>query len=282
MNDNIISFLESLNYKLNDTHFITLLEYEKFNKIKNEWREKFEDKEINKNNNMENKLSIEKIKILLEKIKTYTLNKKEYEFISNYFLNENDKIRDISSSEISFKDNNDTNEEINENNIDNYINLKLLNFKDIYNNLEIKNNLSNKIISKQTKSKKSYELPSLKNKNKNDNKNNHNINNTGKDKEEIEKEMEEELNNQIFKYTKMMKISAKNFGNQLIQDNKILGQIENLQNKDIIKTKNENQRLQEFNNFISLGFFKKLLMIIVVIITFIFTLLIMRIFPRLA
>ena len=122
----------------------------------------------------------------------------------------------------------------------------------------------------------------MKNKNKNDNKNNHNINNTGKDKEEIEKEMEEELNNQIFKYTKMMKISAKNFGNQLIQDNKILGQIENLQNKDIIKTRNENQRLQEFNNFISLGFFKKLLMIIVVIITFIFTLLIMRIFPRLA
>ena len=281
MNEYIISFLETLNYKLNDTHFISLLEYEKFNKIKNEWREKIEEKEENKNN-MENKLSNEKIKILLEKIKTYTSNKKEYEFISNYFLNENDKIRDISSSEILLKEDNDTNEEINENNIDNYINLSLLTFKDINNTLENNNNISSKIIPKQTKSKKSYELPSLKNKNKNDNKNNQNINNTGKDKEEIEKEMEEELNNQIFKYTKMMKISAKNFGNQLIQDNKILGQIENLQNKDIIKTRNENQRLQEFNSLISLGFFKKLLMIIVVIITFIFTLLIMRIFPRLA
>jgi hypothetical protein len=280
MNEYIISFLETLNYKLNDTHFISLLEYEKFNKIKNEWREKFEDKEVNKNNNMENKLSIEKIKILLEKIKTYTLNKKEYEFISNYFLNENDKIRDISSSEISFNEDNDTIEEINENNIENYINLSLLTFKDINNTLENNNNISSKKIPKQTKSKKSYELPSLKNKNKNDNKNNRN--NTKKDQEEIEKEMEEELNNQIFKYTKMMKISAKNFGNQLIQDNKVLNQIENLQNKDLVKTRNENQRLQEFNSLISLGFFKKLLLIFIVIITFVFTLLIMRIFPRLA
>ena len=202
MNENIISFLETLNYKLNDTHFISLLEYEKFNKIKNEWREKIEENEENKFN-MENKLSNEKIKLLLEKIKTYTSNKKEYEFISNYFLNENDKIRDISSSEILLKEDNDTNEEINENNIDNYINLNLLNFKDINNNLENKNNVSNKKLPKQTKSKKSYELPTLKNKNKNDN---NNINNPQKDKEEIEKEMEEELNNQIFKYTKMMKI----------------------------------------------------------------------------
>ena len=278
MNEYIISFLETLNYKLNDTHFISLLEYEKFNKIKNEWREKIEENEENKFN-MENKLSNEKIKLLLEKIKTYTSNKKEYEFISNYFLNENDKIRDISSSEILLKEDNDTNEEINENNIDNYINLNLLNFKDINNNLENKNNVSNKKLPKQTKSKKSYELPTLKNKNKNDN---NNINNAQKDKEEIEKEMEEELNNQIFKYTKMMKISAKNFGNQLIQDNKVLNQIENLQNKDMIKTRNENQRLQEFNSFISLGFFKKLLLIFIVIITFVFTLLIMRIFPRLA
>ncbi len=279
MNDNIISFLESLNYKLNDTHYITLLEYEKFNKIKNEWREQIEEKEENKNN-MENKLSNEKIKLLLEKIKTYTLNKKEYEFISNYFLNENDKIRDISSSEISFNEDNDSIEEINENNIENYINLSLLTFKDINNTLENNNNISSKKIPKQTKSKKSYELPSLKNKNKNDNKNNRN--NTKKDQEEIEKEMEEELNNQIFKYTKMMKISAKNFGNQLIQDNKVLNQIENLQNKDLVKTRNENQRLQEFNSLISLGFFKKLLLIFIVIITFVFTLLIMRIFPRLA
>ena len=279
MNDHIISFLESLNYKLNDTHYITLLEYEKFNKIKNEWREQIEEKEENKNN-MENKLSNEKIKLLLEKIKTYTLNKKEYEFISNYFLNENDKIRDISSSEISFNEDNDTIEEINENNIENYINLSLLTFKDINNTLENNNNISSKKIPKQTKSKKSYELPSLKNKNKNDNKNNRN--NTKKDQEEIEKEMEEELNNQIFKYTKMMKISAKNFGNQLIQDNKVLNQIENLQNKDLVKTRNENQRLQEFNSLISLGFFKKLLLIFIVIITFVFTLLIMRIFPRLA
>ena len=48
------------------------------------------------------------------------------------------------------------------------------------------------------------------------------------------------------------------------------------------KTRTQNQRLQEFNSLITLGFFKKLLMIIVVITTFIFTLLTMRIFPRLA
>jgi hypothetical protein len=274
-NDNILSFLESLSYKLNDTHLITLLEYEKFNKIKNEWSDRLLELQEENNIKIEDKLLNEKIKVLLEKIKVITSNKKEYEFISNYFLNENEKIRDISTIENSFKQDENL-EEINENNIGDYSNLNLYSFKNIKDIIENnKVNLSNKELPKQKKSK--YELPSLK-KNKRE-KSNYN---SKKDNEEIEKEMEEELNNQIFKYTKMMKISAKNFGNQLIQDNKILGQIENLQNKDIIKTRNENQRLQEFNNFISLGFFKKLLMIIVVIITFIFTLLIMRIFPRLA
>lgn len=274
-NDNILSFLESLSYKLNDTHLITLLEYEKFNKIKNEWSDRLLELQEENNIKIEDKLLNEKIKVLLEKIKVITSNKKEYEFISNYFLNENEKIRDISTIENSFKQDENL-EEINENNIGDYSNLNLYSFKNIKDIIENnKVNLSNKELPKQKKSK--YELPSLK-KNKRE-KSNYN---SKKDNEEIEKEMEEELNNQIFKYTKMMKISAKNFGHQLVKDNQILQQIENIQTKDMDKTRTQNQRLQEFNSLITLGFFKKLLMIIVVITTFIFTLLTMRIFPRLA
>lgn len=274
-NDNIVSFLESLSYKLNDTHLITLLEYEKFNKIKNEWTDRLLELQEENNIKIEDKLLNEKIKVLLEKIKVITSNKKEYEFISNYFLNENEKIRDISTIENSFKQDENL-EEINENNIGDYSNLNLYSFKNIKDIIENnKVNLSNKELPKQKKSK--YELPSLK-KNKRE-KSNYN---SKKDNEEIEKEMEEELNNQIFKYTKMMKISAKNFGHQLVKDNQFLQQIENIQTKDMDKTRTQNQRLQEFNSLITLGFFKKLLMIIVVITTFIFTLLTMRIFPRLA
>jgi hypothetical protein len=274
-NDNILSFLESLSYKLNDTHLITLLEYEKFNKIKNEWSDRLLELQEENNIKIEDKLLNEKIKVLLEKIKVITSNKKEYEFISNYFLNENEKIRDISTIENSFKQDENL-EEINENNIGDYSNLNLYSFKNIKDIIENnKVNLSNKELPKQKKSK--YELPSLK-KNKRE-KSNYN---SKKDNEEIEKEMEEELNNQIFKYTKMMKISAKNFGHQLVKDNQFLQQIENIQTKDMDKTRTQNQRLQEFNSLITLGFFKKLLMIIVVITTFIFTLLTMRIFPRLA
>lgn len=274
-NDNILSFLESLSYKLNDTHLITLLEYEKFNKIKNEWSDRLLELQEENNIKIEDKLLNEKIKVLLEKIKVITSNKKEYEFISNYFLNENEKIRDISTIENSFKQDENL-VEINENNIGDYSNLNLYSFKNIKDIIENnKVNLSNKELPKQKKSK--YELPSLK-KNKRE-KSNYN---SKKDNEEIEKEMEEELNNQIFKYTKMMKISAKNFGHQLVKDNQFLQQIENIQTKDMDKTRTQNQRLQEFNSLITLGFFKKLLMIIVVITTFIFTLLTMRIFPRLA
>ena len=274
-NDNIVSFLESLSYKLNDTHLITLLEYEKFNKIKNEWTDRLLELQEENNIKIEDKLLNEKIKVLLEKIKVITSNKKEYEFISNYFLNENEKIRDISTIENSFKQDENL-EEINENNIGDYSNLNLYSFKNIKDIIENnKVNLSKKELPKQKKSK--YELPSLK-KNKRE-KSNYN---SKKDNEEIEKEMEEELNNQIFKYTKMMKISAKNFGHQLVKDNQFLQQIENIQTKDMDKTRTQNQRLQEFNSLITLGFFKKLLMIIVVITTFIFTLLTMRIFPRLA
>ena len=274
-NDNIVSFLESLSYKLNDTHLITLLEYEKFNKIKNEQSDRLLELQEENNIKIEDKLLNKKIKVLLEKIKVITSNKKEYEFISNYFLNENEKIRDISTIENSFKQDENL-EEINENNIGDYSNLNLYSFKNIKDIIENnKVNLSNKELPKQKKSK--YELPSLK-KNKRE-KSNYN---SKKDNEEIEKEMEEELNNQIFKYTKMMKISAKNFGHQLVKDNQFLQQIENIQTKDMDKTRTQNQRLQEFNSLITLGFFKKLLMIIVVITTFIFTLLTMRIFPRLA
>ena len=99
---------------------------------------------------------------------------------------------------------------------------------------------------------------------------------------EIDAEMEKEITNQIFGYTKTMKENAKHFGAQLKRDNSVLNEIEKVQNVDQEKTDVQVKKLKEFNYSLRIGFFKLIFMFLIVFVTFAFTLLTMRIFPKLA
>lgn len=99
--------------------------------------------------------------------------------------------------------------------------------------------------------------------------------------QKIKKEMEEELNNEIFNYTKNMKSYASNFNDILSKDNKTLNKIETIQNVDQNKTNKQLKSLNEFNYSLKIGFIKLIVMIIIASITFIMTLLSIRIFPKL-
>ena len=94
--------------------------------------------------------------------------------------------------------------------------------------------------------------------------------------------MEEEINRQIFGYTKKMKESARNFGVQFKKDNKVLSEIEDLQEKVNDKTTKEVGRLKEFNYSIRLGFCKLVMLNMIVFGTFFATIFIIKVFPKLA
>ena len=97
-----LEFLSKINNKLTEFHGITSYEFEVLNNIKLEQNNKdSSEKSINNNkkvgeeNNsneqkIENRILQEKIKINIEKIFTYIKDKKEYEFITDFFINEND------------------------------------------------------------------------------------------------------------------------------------------------------------------------------------------------
>jgi hypothetical protein len=97
----------------------------------------------------------------------------------------------------------------------------------------------------------------------------------------IEKEMEEEVNNEIFNYTKNMKNYARNFNQILVQDNKKLDKIEKIQETGKNKTNKSMKSLNEFNYSLKIGFLKLILYIILVGTTFVMTLISIRIFPKL-
>ena len=96
----------------------------------------------------------------------------------------------------------------------------------------------------------------------------------------LDKEIEEDINDQIFGYTKRMKENAKFFGERLKQDNETLNKIETIQSLDLDKTKKETKKLMDFNFSLKLGLCKILMMMMTVIGMFMVTLLIMRIFPK--
>lgn len=100
--------------------------------------------------------------------------------------------------------------------------------------------------------------------------------------QKIEKEMEEEMEKEIFNYTKGMKNYARSFHTTLIQDNKKLTKIEEIQNVEKNKTDNQLDKLTQFSRKLTIGFWRLLLMILIVIVTFIFTLFTIRLFPKLA
>ena len=283
MNQNSLNFLENIILKINDSKFINMLEYANLNKIKNEIYNNNNNENNDNNNNNDNieiKLMKDKIRILIEKFEEFKKDKKEFQFISDYFLGENEKITDIEL--INQSNNNNNNnlinyETIDKNFLDNLKTQKLDNFKNIFNFINNENKINNEIKFEKKHSNEMSLLPKI---NKIKNENNKNKNN--KNLIQTEKEIEEEINNQIFGYTKRMKESAKFFGAELKKSNKQLSEIEDIQNKGLNSTKFQIKRLTEFNSKISLGFFKLLFMILIVFITFIFTLFSMRIFPKIS
>ena len=310
-----LSFLSKINSKLLESNGITCYEFELFNKIKNEQDDDLfldKNKKIGAENNsnaqkIENRITQEKIKANIEKVLSYIKDKKEYEFISDYFIGEFDSsinshfIRNNSSKNIiNREESNLSQNSIIDNDLDkiddNFLNLLTeTNLTDINSINKLretinKNNNSKTNVSNQSSfsfkknsglTEEDIFLPEMKKaKSNNDNKNN---DNNGLDStEQMDKELEEEINKQIFGYTKKMKESARNFGVQLKKDNQTLNNIENLQDKVNEKTTHQVKRLEQFNYNIKMGFCKLLFLILTVIGSFFGTIFIMKIFPKLA
>ena len=311
-----LSFLSNICNKLSEEHGITSYEYALLNKIKIDQSNNIEDADYSKNNSLkiggennsndkiiEDRLIHEKIKTNIEKILAYINDKKEYEFIKDYFINEYDNsistnfIQKDSSNEIMNKQDNENNINFNDSDNINDEFLTLLSkeeLKDINSISKLsqklnKNNKSKSIelpnlsfISKKNSSFKEEDifLPAIK-KDKNKNKNNNNDFGL-ESKEEMDREMEIEINRQIFGFTKQMKESAKNFGAQLRKDNQTLNKIENLQDKVDMKTKKQVKRLEDFNFSKSIGFCKLMFMLLTVFGSFFGTMFVIKIFPKLA
>ena len=290
-----LNFLTKLSSKLSDTHSITSYEYEIFNLIKssqnnlNDINIKKSEEENNLNEEkIENRIIKEKIKANIEKILSYIKDKKDYEFISDFFIDEseinNNSISDNVMNEN--KENKKNNlEPINDNLMDIFSENNLFNINSLITfnkklNQKIEENYSSLNLKKNTNSSELLFLNDIE-KVKNF-KNKKNSEENIKSKEEMDQEMEEEINKQIFGYTKKMKESAKNFGVQLKKDNKILNNIEDLQDKINTKTTKETSRLKKFNFSIKLGFCQLFILIITVITIFFITLFIIKIFPKLA
>lgn len=296
-----LDFLSKINNKLTEFHGITSYEFELLNKIKLEQGNKdLIDYSINGNKkvgeennsnekNIENKIIQDKIKANIESILSFIKDKKEYEFITDFFINEYQNTseniinhKESNLSQNSINSNLNDFENINEDFLTLFSNANLTDINSITKfNEEINKNKKldiGKIHSFKDKKNSGIDLllPKI---NPNEHKNNIN---GEQSKENMDKELEEEINKQIFGYVKKMKASARHFGNQLKKDNQTLNRIENLQNKVDDKTKKQIKRLEGFNYSIKLGFCKLMFLIFTVIGSFIGTMFVIKIFPKLA
>jgi hypothetical protein len=298
--DDIISTFET-------TKEISIYEYSLYQSIRNKFNDYLEN--VDKDNKeLGWNLLIENIKIKIEKIVNLTKNKKEYEFISDYFMNQTHSLSHTQQN------NSNINETLTEFELkhklstinDNFIqNIEPLNNSNSLNDiktllspsfLESNMKLSHDDINKikaltqfETLSKKQNGVTNTQQVHMND------INKLTKKKkrikqtksssssnnnEQLNKEIEDELQEQIFGYTKSMKENAKHFGEALKRDNIILSEIENIQNIDQEKTTTQVSRLKEFNYSIRLGFCKLMGMFAIVFITFLISLFVMKVFPK--
>ena len=294
--DQKLSFLTKISNKLYESHNISSYEYELFNLIKREEKNSFEinfAKKIGEENNsneekIENRLTKDKIKTNIEKIISYIKDKKDYEFISDFFITE--------STEPSFNDDNliinnqnSGNLELDEINEDFLNNFSQSNLSDINSIIEFNKKIKKNIISEldeqfdlsliNTKKKASKEDLILDDIKKSESF--RRIKSNENSKEMMDEEMKEEITRQIFGFTKKMKESAKSFGAQFKRDNQTLSKIENLQDVVHDKTTKEVSRLKEFNYSIKLGPCKLIMMNMMVFGTFFATLLVIKIFPKL-
>ena len=298
--DQKLSFLSKISNKLSESHDISSYEYELFNLINREEKNSFEvnfAKKIGEENNsneekIENRITKEKIKTNIEKIISYIKDKKDYEFISDFFITESTEPSFNKENIIIINNKNSGNIELDEINEDFLNNFSKSNLSDInsiieFNKKNKKNNISeldeqfdlNLINTKKKALKEDLILNDIK-KSESFKRIKSGENNL-KNKEAMEEEMKEEITRQIFGFTKRMKESARSFGVQFKKDNKALSEIENLQDVVQDKTINEVSRLNEFNYSIKLGPCKLIMMNMMVFGTFFATLLIIKIFPKL-
>lgn len=284
--------------KLEATNEISMYDYMKYVNIK----EKIEKSNDTNSDEFYIKVLIEKIKTDIEKIKTILKDKKKHEYIKEYFTNDNAMIiNDIDLSIVDSKKNDDINDEyVNQiskksiNSIENvlpllssfYLKEKLYLSKDDISSIKKDFDFDNgRLMEEKEKNKESKENKEEDNFLKKYHKSksmNSNKSTSSTSHKEIDAEMEKEITNQIFGYTKTMKENAKHFGAQLKKDNSVLNEIEKVQNVDQDKTDVQVKKLKEFNYSLRIGFFKLIFMFLMVFVTFAFTLLTMRIFPKLA
>lgn len=284
--------------KLEAENEISMYDYMKYVNIK----EKIEKSSDNSSEEFNIKVLIEKIKTDIEKIKTIIKDKKKHEYIKEYFTNDNTMIiNDIDLSLVDSKSKDDINDEYikkisakSMNSIDSvlpllsyfYLKEKLYLSKDEissikkdfdFDNGNMVEEKENEKENKESKEEDNFLKKYHKNKSMNSN-----SSTSHSSHKEIDAEMEKEITNQIFGYTKTMKENAKHFGAQLKRDNSVLNEIEKVQNVDQDKTDVQVKKLKEFNYSLRIGFFKLIFMFLIVFVTFAFTLLTMRIFPKLA
>lgn len=284
--------------KLEAENEISMYDYMKYIDIK----EKIEKSSDISSEEFNIKILIEKIKTDIEKIKTIIKDKKKHEYIKEYFTNDNAMIvNDIDLSLVDSKNKDDINDEYikkisakSMNSIDSvlpllssfYLKEKLYLSRDEissikkdfdFDNGNLIEEKENEKENKERKEEDNFLKKYHKNKSLNSNKTS-----SHSSHKEIDAEMEKEITNQIFGYTKTMKENAKHFGAQLKRDNSVLNEIEKVQNVDQEKTDVQVKKLKEFNYSLRIGFFKLIFMFLIVFVTFAFTLLTMRIFPKLA
>jgi len=294
--DQKLSFLTKISNKLYESHNISSYEYELFNLIKREEKNSFEinfAKKIGEENNsneekIENRLTKDKIKTNIEKIISYIKDKKDYEFISDFFITESTE-PSFNEDNLIINNQNSGNLELDEINDDFLNNFSQSNLSDINSIIEFnkkikKNNISeldeqfdlSLINTKKKASKEDLILDDIKK-----SESFRRIKSNENSKEMMDEEMKEEITRQIFGFTKKMKESAKSFGAQFKRDNQTLSKMENLQDMINDKTTKEVSRLKEFNYSIKLGPCKLIMMNMMVFGTFFATLLVIKIFPKL-
>ena len=294
--DQKLSFLTKISNKLYESHNISSYEYELFNLIKREEKNSFEinfAKKIGEENNsneekIENRLTKDKIKTNIEKIISYIKDKKDYEFISDFFITESAE-PSFNEDNLIINNQNSGNLELDEINEDFLNNFSQSNLSDINSIIEFNKKIKKNFISEldeqfdlsliNTKKKASKEDLILDDIKKSESF--RRIKSNENSKEMMDEEMKEEITRQIFGFTKKMKESAKSFGAQFKRDNQTLSKMENLQDMINDKTTKEVSRLKEFNYSIKLGPCKLIMMNMMVFGTFFATLLVIKIFPKL-
>lgn len=302
--------------KLQIKGFIDLLDYEKFKKINIDINTNTNFDDIILKEEIKNKaekiLSILKDKNEIEFIQDYFIGSSSHNFITNKFeynnnLNEEELIKDYEINLLKkFTTTMNSLAKINEtdlkrNNLYDMLPILSNNFLTQKLNLseaeitQIKGSLdepeNEKEEKENEKEKESSKNPIIKNNNienillKNNKKELSSLflkkSDNSSQVKLIEKELDEEINNEIFNYTKNMKQYAKSFNELLVRDNSKLDTIEKNQEGSKTKTDKSMKNLKEFSYNIRIGIFKLILMFIVVFTTFVITLLTIRIFPKL-